>query len=66
MAKSGATVHPLAAKRRLAFFERYLTLWVALCMGAGVLLGRFVPAAVGFLRGLEFGRGSTSMSRLRF
>ena len=25
--------------KRLAFFERYLTLWVALCMGAGVLLG---------------------------
>jgi hypothetical protein len=43
------------AKRRLAFFERYLTLWVALCIAAGVLAGRFFPSAVGALRGLEFG-----------
>jgi len=45
-------------ERRLAFFERYLTLWVALCMAAGVLLGRFLPSAVQSLRGLEFGQGS--------
>ncbi|MBJ7898565.1 MAG: ACR3 family arsenite efflux transporter [Cyanobacteria bacterium RI_101] len=24
-------------------FEKYLTLWVALCIGAGILLGRFFP-----------------------
>lgn len=28
----------------LSLFERYLTLWVALCMGGGVLLGLFLPA----------------------
>jgi ACR3 family arsenite transporter len=44
--------------RRLAFFERYLTLWVALCMLAGVLLGRLLPVAVQALRGLQFGQGS--------
>jgi ACR3 family arsenite transporter len=44
--------------RRLSFFERYLTLWVAACMVAGVLLGRSVPGAVGILRALEFGDGS--------
>jgi arsenite transporter len=49
---------PVASPKRLAFFERYLTLWVALCMAAGVLLGRFLPSAVQSLRGLEFGRGS--------
>ena len=43
---------------KLAFFERYLTLWVGLCMAAGVLLGRFLPSAVQSLRGLEFGQGS--------
>jgi ACR3 family arsenite transporter len=48
----------LSARPRLAFFERYLTLWVALCMVAGVLLGRALPAAVQSLRGLEFGSGS--------
>ncbi|HEY3698243.1 MAG TPA: arsenical-resistance protein, partial [Spongiibacteraceae bacterium] len=26
------------------FFERYLTLWVALCIIAGVLFGQFIPA----------------------
>jgi len=28
-------------ERRLAFFERYLTLWVGLCMVAGVVVGKF-------------------------
>ncbi|MEP7027071.1 MAG: ACR3 family arsenite efflux transporter [Candidatus Eisenbacteria bacterium] len=41
--------------RRLNLFERYLTLWVALCMVAGVLLGKLAPGVVGGLRGLEFG-----------
>ncbi len=27
----------------LSFFERYLTLWVALCIVAGILLGRWFP-----------------------
>jgi ACR3 family arsenite transporter len=27
----------------MSLFERYLTLWVALCIGAGILLGRFAP-----------------------
>jgi ACR3 family arsenite transporter len=43
---------------RLAFFERYLSLWVALCMVAGVLLGRLLPSAIRAVRSLEFGRGS--------
>jgi len=45
-------------KPRLAFFERYLSLWVILCMAAGLALGKFLPSAVESLRGLEFGRGS--------
>jgi len=44
----------MAAPRRLDFFERYLTLWVALCMAAGILLGRTAPALTGTLRGLEW------------
>jgi ACR3 family arsenite transporter len=39
-------------------FERYLTLWVALCMGAGILLGKSFPEAVTAIRSLEFGEGS--------
>ncbi|MGI9103313.1 MAG: ACR3 family arsenite efflux transporter [Terriglobales bacterium] len=44
--------------KRLNVFERYLTLWVALCMIAGLLLGRFAPGIVSALRSMEFGRGS--------
>lgn len=40
------------------FFERYLTLWVAICMILGVLLGKFTPGIVSKLRGMEFGEGS--------
>uniref|UniRef100_Q01Y95 Bile acid:sodium symporter n=1 Tax=Solibacter usitatus (strain Ellin6076) TaxID=234267 RepID=Q01Y95_SOLUE len=48
----------MQSKPRLAFFERYLSLWVALCMAAGILLGRSWPSAVRSVRSLEFGRGS--------
>jgi ACR3 family arsenite transporter len=43
---------------RLNPFERYLTLWVAACMLAGVALGNFAPGVVTVLRGLEFGTAS--------
>jgi ACR3 family arsenite transporter len=46
------------ATHRLPFFERNLTLWVALCMVVGILLGRLFPAGLALLRGLEFGKGS--------
>lgn len=44
--------------KRMNVFERYLSLWVALCMIAGVLLGKVVPGATASLRRLEFGSGS--------
>ncbi len=48
----------VAGAKRLNFFERFLTAWVALCMVAGVLLGKVFPAFVGTLRELQFGTGS--------
>jgi arsenite transporter len=42
----------------LGFFERYLSVWVALCMGVGILFGKLAPDLVQGLRGLEFGIGS--------
>ncbi|MEJ2720778.1 MAG: ACR3 family arsenite efflux transporter [bacterium] len=36
----------------LAFFERYLTVWVLLCIGAGIILGRVAPGAAKWLDGL--------------
>jgi ACR3 family arsenite transporter len=47
-----------ATEKRLNVFERYLTLWVGLCMVFGVLLGQWSPALVSTLRGWEFGEGS--------
>ena len=48
----------MAGAKTLNLFERYLTLWVALCMAAGILLGKGFPGAVGAIRSLEFGEGS--------
>jgi ACR3 family arsenite transporter len=33
-----------ASRARIGFFERYLTIWVALCIVGGVLLGQMSPA----------------------
>ncbi|MBI3000936.1 MAG: ACR3 family arsenite efflux transporter [Deltaproteobacteria bacterium] len=45
-------------ERRLNYFERYLSLWVGLCMVAGISLGKLFPALTDGLRRLEFGEGS--------
>lgn len=37
----------------IGFFERWLSLWVFLCIVAGVALGQLFPAPVRFLGGLE-------------
>jgi len=41
---SVSDVRRRAAAPALGLFERYLTLWVALCIIAGIVLGRLVPA----------------------
>jgi ACR3 family arsenite transporter len=37
---------------KLAFFERYLTVWVLLCIGGGILLGRVAPTVGRSLDGM--------------
>ncbi len=44
--------------KRLAFFERYLTLWVFLCMIVGIVIGKFLPDFTATLSKMEFGQGS--------
>ena len=44
--------------KRLAFFERYLTVWVFLCMLAGLVLGKVLPGVTAALSRMEFSRGS--------
>ena len=60
MATVTSTTSPPAAapEKRLNLFERYLTLWVGLCMVAGLGLGKGLPGLVRVLRGMEFGQGS--------
>ncbi|MEY4704738.1 MAG: hypothetical protein RL042_934 [Nitrospirota bacterium] len=49
---------PPAVEKQLNPFERYLTVWVSLCMVAGVALGQLAPGLVQTLRAMEFGQGS--------
>ena len=44
--------------RRLGLATRYLSVWVALAMLGGMVLGKGLPAATGALRVMEFGSGS--------
>ncbi len=39
-------------ERNLNIFEKNLTVWVLLCIGAGIMIGRFLPGLVKFLDGL--------------
>jgi ACR3 family arsenite transporter len=47
-----------AKPKTISPFERYLTIWVGLCMVVGVLFGRSLPGFTESLRGMEFGAGS--------
>ena len=44
--------------KRLNFFERYLSLWVLVCMVAGIALGKFMPGFITQLSQMEFSEGS--------
>ena len=46
------------------FFQRYLTIWVFLCMVVGVLLGHFAPVVPALLARLEYARVSIPMAIL--
>lgn len=45
----------MSAASPIGFFERYLSLWVAGCIGAGVLLGNLLPGLFQALAALEYG-----------
>ena len=58
MADSAESARQTAGTKRLNFFERYLTVWVGLCMVLGLSLGKLAPEATRLLRSIEFGAGS--------
>ena len=39
---------------KIVFFEKYLTVWVLLCMVIGVLIGKFLPGFPAFLQKFEY------------
>jgi arsenite transporter len=60
MNHSAANARAVAAvnRKRLDFFERYLSFWVLACMLVGVAMGRLAPAFTQWLSQVEFGKGS--------
>jgi arsenite transporter len=40
-------------KKQIGVFERYLTLWVAICIAAGIAIGHFAGDSISFLSRLE-------------
>ena len=48
----------------ISFFEKNLTLWVVLCMIAGVLIGKFLPAIPATLAKFEYARVSIPIAAL--
>ncbi len=48
----------------IGFFERYLTVWVLLCMAAGVLIGVYVPGVPKFLSQFEYANVSIPVAIL--
>lgn len=50
--------------RGIGFFEKYLTLWVILCMAAGILIGRFLPEIPAFLGRFEYANVSMPIAIL--
>lgn len=30
-------------KTKIGFFQKYLSVWVVLCMAGGILIGKFLP-----------------------
>jgi len=45
-------VNEMKVERKLNVFEKYLTFWVLLCIGAGIIIGKVAPDMARFLDGL--------------
>ncbi len=48
----------------IGFFEKYLTLWVIICMAVGVLIGKYLPAVPEFLGKFEYANVSIPIAVL--
>ena len=48
----------------IGFFEKYLTLWVVICMAVGVLIGKYLPVVPEFLGKFEYANVSIPIAVL--
>ena len=50
---------PVSERKKLSFFDRYLTFWIFLAMGIGVAIGYLIPSSSGFIN--SFSSGTTNI-----
>ena len=51
-------------KKGISIFQKYLSLWVIICMDIGVLIGQFLPQIPEFLNRFEYAKVSIPMAVL--
>lgn len=51
-------------KAGIGFFQRFLTIWVILCMAFGILIGKYLPAIPAFLGRFEYANVSIPIAVL--
>lgn len=50
--------------RKISFFDKYLTIWVILCMAIGIGIGEFIPSIPSFLNKFEYSNVSIPIAVL--
>ena len=61
----GAAVTP-EKEEKLGIIEKYLTVWIVVCIAIGLLLGNFAPQVGEYLESLKFGQISIPIGILLF
>lgn len=62
--KGGTEMAKEKLQSGISFFEKYLTIWVAICMGIGVLIGVYLPSIPKFLSKFEYNSVSVPVAIL--
>jgi arsenite transporter len=64
MATQAPAIDAAPARAGIGTFERYLTLWVALCIGAGIALGQLLPGVFASIAAAEVARVNLPVAAL--